>query len=158
MKLSKKKLAAAVAAGAVTVAGAGVAYAYWTGTGSGIGAATAASEASNTLTLGASATDLVPGGGTAGVYSIPVYATNAGPTSIAVDQLDMDTFTAGAACDAVSGASAVAVDPVSQVVVPAATSLVQVGSVDLTFPDLGAVDQGDCMGATWTFNLDASHS
>jgi hypothetical protein len=148
----KQKIATALGAGAIAVAGAGTAFAYWSTSGSGTGTATVTNGyASNvTITNGALAGALVPGGST----TLPVTVTNPNAGAAKV----------GAVSGSVSGivgspancsASDFTIDPTSVVglVQPGALNAVTV-SATIHFADDTANSQDGCKGAslsiTWS--------
>ncbi|MCA1982903.1 hypothetical protein [Nocardioides nematodiphilus] len=142
MKITKKKIAAAVGAGAVAVAAGGVAYAYWTTTGSGTGSASSASSAGAAVTI---TQDGALTGFTLGdTKTVSVKATNGASSSQNIGNITVSVAAAGG-CAADNWAVVDLADSVGTLAGGATSASTDVAT--LTLKDL-STNQDACKGVT----------
>lgn len=143
MKISKKKIAAAIGVGAVTVGAGGVAYAYWTTTGSGTGSASSASTANGAVTI---AQDGALAGFTLGdTKTVTVKATNGATSSQNIGNITVSVAASGQ-CAASNWAVVDSADSIGTLAGGATSGSTEVAT--LTLKDLSDTNQDACKGVT----------
>ena len=150
MKISKKKIAAAIGAGTIAVGAGGVAYAYWTTTGSGTGSASSASTANGVVTI---AQDGALTGFTLGdTKTVSVKAANGASSSQNIGNI---TVTVGAVggCAADNWAVSDLTDNIGTLAGGATSGSTDVAT--LTLKDL-STNQDACKGVTPVLSFSAA--